>query len=186
MTMKTKLRMSEQEYLATYANEQPPWEYDDGEVTQKRTMTQDKHVIVATEFTVGFYEYYSRTGGFGGQTPTTNFSDEFRRRYRVPDYGYWAPGRPRGSGIFEPPTLAVEIVSPEQSARQLREKCRRYLEMGVDVCWLIQPEHRWVEVFDAENDGLRLPPDGVLESGHIPGFSLPLRTLWDALDRFAR
>lgn len=180
--MPAKLLMTEQEYLAHYADEQPPWEYDNGEVTQKRQMTKRHHTIAAEELSAEFRQYRKATGGFAGQTPTTNFSDLHNRRYRIPDFGYWAPGKPQGDEIFLPPTLAVEIVSPGQSVPQLREKCRFLLSQGVDVCWLIEPEQRWVEVFDAEHDGTRLPENALLQSPYLPGFSMPVRQLWDAID----
>jgi Uma2 family endonuclease len=58
-----------------------------------------------------------------------------------------------------------------------RRKCRLYRDRGVEVCWLIDPATRTVEAFDRDHDGLALA-SGVLESPSLPGFSLPLASLW--------
>ena len=80
------------------------------------------------------------------------------------------------------PTVAIEIVSPDQSVSDLRRKCVFYRERGVDVCWLVEPEARWVEVWDASRDGLRLAAGEALSAVELPGFDLAVETLWRALD----
>ena len=40
----------------------------------------------------------------------------------------------------EPPLLTIEIVSPTQSHYSLLEKSRAFLEHGVPICWIVQPE----------------------------------------------
>ena len=50
--------------------------------------------------------------------------------------------------------------------------------LSPNVCWLIEPEQRWVEVRDAARDGARLAADGAIESAALPGFRLEVRTLW--------
>ena len=54
------------------------------------------------------------------------------------------------------------------------------LSLGVDVCWLIDPERRRAEVFDDERDGVQVPPDGFLETSLIPGLRVSLAELWEA------
>lgn len=176
------IEMEEFEYLESLANSKR-FEFTNGVVTAKRgpCMTQKKHWIVADEWTAAFRDYRRAAGGLGGQTPTTNFSAGADRFYRIPDLAYWAAGRRIGDGIAVPPTAAVEIVSPDQSVADLRLTCRFYRDSGVEVCWLVEPEARWVEVWDATRDGVRLRADAAIESAALPGFRLELRTLWDAI-----
>ena len=97
---------------------------------------------------------------------------------------YWAPGKPQGDGYrMLPPTLAVEVRSPDETMAEQRAKCRFYRHHGVEVAWLIDPEARTVEVFDADRDGETLSADAALESSYLPGFSLPLEKLFAVLDR---
>jgi Uma2 family endonuclease len=182
-TLTRGLEMSEDEYLESLANSKR-FEFCNGVVTAKRGpyMTKKRHVIIAEELAFALRSFRTQAGGFSGQTPTTNLSEGVDRLYRMPDVAYWAAGRPVGDGIFQPPTLAIEIVSADQSVPALREKCGAYRAHGVSVCWLIDPEERWVEAWDAARSAVRLPDAGVLEAPELPGFSLPLATLWSAID----
>ena len=66
---------------------------------------------------------------------------------------------------------------------ELRRKCRSFRANGVEVCWLLDPQSRSVEVFEGERDGDRLVADAVLESPAMPGFTLTLSELFAVLDR---
>ena len=181
----TAVLISEQEYLERYADSRDHLEFLNGEVFPKRRigMAQKAHVVASNVFARKFFGHEDEHGGFSGTTPTTNISGGADREYRLPDIAYWAPGRPVGPSILLPPTVAVEIVSPDQSVPGLREKCRRYRDRGVDVCWLVEPERRWVEVFDGARDGERLGNSDSLTAAGMPGFAIPLRELWAGIDR---
>lgn len=175
--------MGEDEYRETLANSRR-FEYANGFVTAKRgaEMTQKAHWIAADELTEAFRSYRRSVGGLSGQTPTTNFSEGTDRVYRLPDLAYWAAGREVGSGIANPPTAGIEIVSPDQSIGELRAKCQFYRERGVAVCWLVHPGQRWVEVWDSTRVAQRLAAGAELESDSLPGFSYSVAALWAAVD----
>jgi Uma2 family endonuclease len=161
----------------------PSLEFVNGEVFQK-PMTKSDHNEICRVLNRRFVRYEDEHGGYWVWESTTNLSRDDDRRYRVPDMAYYVAGRPvaQANHVYLPATLAIEVRSEFQSRRELREKCREYLERGFDECWLIDPEQRWVEVFDAERDGERLPSDGVLDSPLLPGFSMPVADLWAELD----
>ena len=175
--------MTEDEYVATLANSKR-FEFRDGIISAKRGpyMTLLRHVVTATEFGMALYEYRKIRGGFSGQTPTVNLSGGDRRIYLIPDIALWAAGRAIGNGIFTPPTLAIELVSPDQSVRDLREKCVLYRTTGVDVAWLAHPEQCWVEVWEDLRNGERVERTGVLESPHLPGLRIDLEQLFATID----
>ena len=177
------LRMSEEEFLAKWADLKPSYEFVNGEVTQK-PMTKLSHMRAAQTLSYTLEVY--RRGGAGGEVgpdPTVNLSRSSDRRYRAPDVAYWAHGRPLSQGeILLPPTLAVEIMSPGQTFLAMRAKCREYRQRGVDVVWLVSTSRRTVEVFEGERDGEVLMGAGTLESAHLPGFTLPLTELFGSLD----
>lgn len=175
--------MTEEEYVRSLSHS-TRFEFTDGVVTAKRGpyMTQVRHVATATELRLLLVPYARRMGGFAGQTPTSNLSSGERRLYRIPDLAYWAPGRSKGDGIFTPPTLAVEIVSPDQNVSQLREKCRLYRSSGVDVVWLVHPEQCRIEVWEDLRSGERYERGSVVVSGRLPGLSLDTGALFDAVD----
>src|SRR5688572_14227727 len=117
--------------------ERPSLEFVNGEVFQK-PMPMPPHQQVSLTLTEAFLPYRKQSGGVYHYESTTNFSRGSDRRYRVPDCAYWAPGVPAVvDGVFQPPTVAIEIRSAGQSRDELRDKCREYRDRGVDVCWLI-------------------------------------------------
>lgn len=174
--------MTEQEFLARYADERPSYEFVNGEVVQK-PMTKQSHMLLAGELAAALRAYrLGGAGGLSGEDPTVNLSRSIDRRYRAPDVAYWSPAKERGGEILLPPTLAVEVQSVGQTLGFLRAKCREYRARGVDVAWLVLPTRRTVEVFDDAHDGLAMPGNGVLEPAVLPGFRLPLAELFAVLD----
>ena len=180
--MVTRYRATVDEYLAL--PEEPPYlEYVDGEILQKAMPDWD-HGQLVKQLTLWSWRYDQQAGGNSGPEIRVQFTTERGKQYRLPDYGYWAPGRPRRAGKFAaPPTLAVEIRSPDEPMRDQREKCRYYRANGVDAAWLVDPESRTIEVFDADRDGVALREDDTLESPALPGFALPLKELFAVLDQ---
>ena len=102
------------------------------------------------------------------------------RHYRKPDMALWVAGTPTGNDTL--PTLAVEVRSRDDTMASQRRKCRVYREAGIPVVWLIDPISRTVEVFEGGADGERIPPGGVMESAHLPGFRLAVADLFAVLD----
>ncbi|HKI30328.1 MAG TPA: Uma2 family endonuclease [Gemmataceae bacterium] len=49
-----------------------------------------------------------------------------------------------------PPRLAVEVLSPDDKAKHVTRKITDYLNNGVDLVWLIDPEDRTVTVYRRE------------------------------------
>jgi Uma2 family endonuclease len=178
--MITKTRMTVEAYLAL--PEEPPYlEYVDGEVIEK-AMPDWRHMVLVDEAVFRFHRYRDAAGGFAGPGPRIEFTAGETPRYRLPDYAYWAPEKPfRGPRFMHPPTLAIEVRSPEESLRDQRAKCRFFREYGVDVAWFIDPDRRLVEVFEGARDGEELQPGEVLASPSLPGFRLDPAELWARL-----
>lgn len=182
MTAPVRVRVSEEEYLATMTGEKPSLEFVNGEVFQK-PMTKKDHQDVSKRIVALMYELERRKLGYFAWETTTNLSEGADRRYRVPDIAFWASGRvvAQPDNVYLPPTLAVEIRSEGQSMRSLRDKCREYRSRGIEVCWLIDPIQRSVEVFEEGREGVEIEAGAVLASEKIPGFSMPIADLWAEL-----
>jgi Uma2 family endonuclease len=70
-----------------------------------------------------------------------------------------------------PPRLAVEVLSPNDKARQVTRKITDYLRNGVPVVWLIDPESRTVMVYCTDKGPQLVEGDELLEGGPVlPGF----------------
>ncbi|HEX2913135.1 MAG TPA: Uma2 family endonuclease [Chloroflexia bacterium] len=101
----------------------------------------------------------------------------------APDLSFWVASRvpARNVPIAPRPDLAIEIQSPDQSLKSLTDKAKRYIQAGVSVVWIIQPNKEIAAVF---KQGLEKPltvqPDGVLDAEEvIPGFKVGLKTLFE-------
>lgn len=78
-----------------------------------------------------------------------------------------------------PPDLAVEIISPTNSATDMERKRKEYLENSVKLVWMIYPDTLTAHAHLPDNTGSIVDIDGALEGGEVlPGFTLPLRDLF--------
>lgn len=106
--------------------------------------------------------------------PDVAFTSFERIRQTYPDGQF-----PRTGFAALTPDLCVEVKSPTDSKRQLRQKVEIYLKAGAKLVWLIFPETQTAEVYTPDADVVEVPSDGVLEGGAIlPGFSTPLSAIF--------
>jgi Uma2 family endonuclease len=72
---------------------------------------------------------------------------------RGPDVSFWhrqrLPVIPKGY-IEVTPDLVVEVVSPSDHYARIQKKVKHYLEKGVRLVWVMDPEDRSVTVYRAE------------------------------------
>ena len=79
------------------------------------------------------------------------------------------------------PELVVEIVSPSDSAQDVREKIGMWLDLGVEMALEVRPASRTIAVHRPGVSPVTLTGDEVLDGGNVlPGFSLPLSEIFDA------
>jgi Uma2 family endonuclease len=79
------------------------------------------------------------------------------------------------------PDLAVEILSPNDSFRQTTRKVRQYFRAGCHTVWVIHPDRKEVEVFDASGADRTLTISDNLEAPELlPGFSVLIADLFPA------
>lgn len=82
------------------------------------------------------------------------------------------------------PDLAVEVLSPSNTARELQKKLKEYFTAGVSVVWVIDPLKRIAEVHTAPDVKTSLDESGTLDGGDVlPGFRLPLSKLFERLEK---
>jgi Uma2 family endonuclease len=98
---------------------------------------------------------------------------------RAPDASFIAKDRLRGAltrKYFEGvPDLAVEVISPDDSARDVSEKVNMWLAHGTRVVWVADPARMTVVVHRVGQTPLTLTTkDDLLEEKLLPGFLLPL------------
>ncbi len=81
-----------------------------------------------------------------------------------------------------PPDLAVEVVSPNDSAPEVRRKVDLYLQAGTRLVWVIYPEGRLIDVYRPAAPTLTLRGEEVLDGGDVlPGFAVPVSRVFRKL-----
>ncbi len=104
---------------------------------------------------------------------------------REPDIAFISaqklPLNVRISGYYEgAPDLVVEIVSPNDGAREVYHKARMWISFGVSLVWVVNPENRAIEVHRPNQPLLSLTESDILDGGEVlPGFNYPVRDVFD-------
>jgi Uma2 family endonuclease len=117
---------------------------------------------------------------FAAETGFILFTDESGKdTVRAPDVGFVSAARlpeklPETGYAPFPPDLAVEVVSPNDSADDVQDKVRDYLRAGVRLIWVFYPRSKTVNVHSATGT-TTVGIDGVLDGEDVlPGFTLRL------------
>ena len=81
------------------------------------------------------------------------------------------------------PDLAIEILSPSDSLKQVRRKAAIYLDNGTELVWIVMPNEMGVDVCrSAEGVGVRIDhvgrDDKLYGDEVLPGFELELKLLF--------
>jgi Uma2 family endonuclease len=105
-----------------------------------------------------------------------------RDTVRAPDVSFVRSERAKALDLkrrFEcAPDLAIEIISPSETATEIAHKVRQYLQAGAAV-WVVYPDDRTVHVFETSKNARVLEPDDLLEAPSLlPGFSVHVSELF--------
>lgn len=83
----------------------------------------------------------------------------------------WVPGAP---------DLAIEIVSPSDSAEDIEDKIHDYFQAGTREVWYLYPARRTVHVYSSPTEVKILAESDTLGGGDvIPGFATPVAALFE-------
>ena len=102
----------------------------------------------------------------------------FVRAGRLPKEGI-------GPGLLKlAPDLAVEVLSPSESASELEEKLDDYRACGTPLIWVVDPARRTVMIVASDAPVRWLREDDALDGGNVvPGFSCPVAELFEGIAR---
>lgn len=94
---------------------------------------------------------------------------------RGPDISYWSKDRLKEVpvGYFEiAPDMLVEVLSPSNVWKQIREKIKEYFAKGVKLVWVIAPEDRTLTIYRRPDEGRVLHETATVTGEDVlPGFS---------------
>lgn len=85
------------------------------------------------------------------------------------------------AGFFEgPPDLAVEVVSPGDTADGVEEKVLEYLRAGTRLVWVVRPRTATVTVYRSLKQVFVLTRGDALEGDDVlPGFAVPVAAIFE-------
>jgi Uma2 family endonuclease len=131
---------------------------------------------------------FARTNGLGKTAVEMLFRiDVARNLQRRPDvafvsYQRWPRGRraaPNDAWDVVP-DLAVEVISPSNTAAEILIKVHEYFRAGVRLVWVIYPVEVEVYAYESPTVIRVLQRGDELDGGAVlPGFRLPLATLFE-------
>ncbi len=156
-------------------------ELDEGELITMAPASED-HGFIEIELASRLHQFvkahrlgrvYAGDTGFRLSDDTVRSPDvAFVRKDRVAELR--SQGFAKGA-----PDLAVEILSPSNSFRQMTRKVRQYFAAGCHTVWVVHPDRKEVEVFEATGSDCTLTAEDILEAPELlPGFSVPVAELF--------
>jgi Uma2 family endonuclease len=135
MATATTPHISVEEYLKTVYR--PDCDYVDG-VIEERNAGEVDHGSVQARFAQVFLNLYKETGLFAMTEVRMRLRE---RKYRIPDVMV-TRGKPAKRIVTTPPLLCIEILSSEDRIARVNTRIQEYLDFGVPVVWLVDPEER--------------------------------------------
>ena len=156
MTASTLKRLTIEEFVAQYP-ENERLELVHGEVVEKMPPGYS-HGIIATRIASRLDQWAERNGGHvGNESGFILFPNG--QSLRGPDVFYVradhipsgdAPGEMPHAFVQLAPDLAVEVLSPSESAQEIQAKVMDFLEAGTPLVWVVYPKLKQVHAHSAD------------------------------------
>ncbi len=147
--------MTDTEFEAFLADVDGLWELIHGQVIAK--MPTEQHGVIAANIArhIGnFIEEHDIEGYLGVEIRHQKQGDKYN--VRMPDVSFRFAKNPMviHGAVAQMPDFAVEIQSPDDDLRDMREKAEYYLRNGTRLVWLIFPKTRTIEIRQLDENGI--------------------------------
>jgi Uma2 family endonuclease len=180
--MPVRTLMTAQQFDALPEEEGRKWELLDGELIEVSSATPEHNLILMRLSSLLHTFAVSRR--LGVVLPETDLAVGANTRLR-PDLGFfsaetWRTVDVKRVPVVQTPDIAVEIISPSETATTIHRKVQAYLSWGVQEVWLVDPEVR--TLFVHSRGGVqRLSEGAFLTSSFVPGWQLQIADLFENL-----
>ncbi len=168
-------------FLTQPKNRDRNFELIHGEIVEK-TMPTEEHGIITVNISspIKIYLKTHPIGRIGVEVRNRMPNDPHNSRQ--PDISFRAdinkPVVKRGA-VQQMPDLAVEIQSPDDSLKSMREKAEYYLENGARLVWLVLPAKKLIEVYTPDGVEILTQDDTLSGEDILPDFTLPVREVFE-------
>jgi Uma2 family endonuclease len=171
------------EQLAAMPNDKD-YELVDGQLVERKMGNKAAWIALELAHYLGTHVRQHRLGWVFGAEAGYRLDPQRPSHVRKPDVSFVCFGRlpneePADTYDNLAPDLAVEVVSPNDTVLELDEKIEEYLQAGVRLVWVINPELRMVKVYrpDRTEEILR-SGDEIDGESVVPGFRCRLDELF--------
>ncbi len=105
---------------------------------------------------------------------------------REPDVSFLSTERFKGQDLDAflegAPDLAVEVLSPSNTAAEMRAKMDDYFGAGCQIVWIVDPLRKSIVVHRPDGSSAILTEEDTLTEGELlPGFSVVIREVFPSL-----
>jgi Uma2 family endonuclease len=157
----------------------------DGVLVEKAVGYRESLIAIAIASALRAFIHPARLGYVGGESGMMQLTPG---QVRGPDVSFVSRGRlPDGVPVEAypvlAPDLAVEVLSPSNTPKEMERKRREYFEAGVRLVWCVDIKTRTVAVYTSPENPQIFTEQQALDGGEVlPGFTLPLGPLFAELD----
>ncbi len=162
------------------------YELIDGTLVEKAMGWKESELAIIIARFLGNFVFANRLGKVFGSDGMFRLKPE---QIRIPDVAYISKERFAGRKLVPGAfwelgcDLAVEVVSPSNTRREMERKLSDYFAAGVAIVWLVYLKAREVVVYSSPADWVTLRGEDRLDGGTLlPGFSVSVAELFAELD----
>lgn len=167
-----------------------PCELVDGVLVEKAMGHQESRLGAWIAIALGNYLMEHDVGIIAGADGTTQFDEDL---VRMPDVAFIPyENIPAGANPATPmpdwvPALAVEVISPGNTRREMERKLCDYFTAGVKLVWCFYPKSRTVRAYTGISESHEYGDTESLDGGTVlPGFTLPIGPLFDRAENIRK
>ncbi len=170
--------MTIEEYEAFLEVHEGLYELINGEIVEK--LVTEEHGIIVVNIATEIRMYLKKN-------PIGRVAVEARYRPkdenyndRLPDISVRITNAPvvKKGAVEGMPDLAVEVKSPTDTLKLMREKATYYIANGCRMVWLVYPDKEMAEIYHKEADIEILFADDVINGGDVlPEFELKVKEI---------
>lgn len=177
---------TEADVIALHDRHDRLFELIDGTLLEKAAGWQESLVAISIATLLNSFVQANKLGMVFGADGMFRLSPE---QIRIPDVAFISKERFAGRSL-QPGAfwelgcdLAVEVISPSNTRREMERKLADYFAAGVAAVWLVYPQSREVVVYSSPTEATVLSTDDALEGGALlPGYSVRVAQLFAELD----
>jgi Uma2 family endonuclease len=171
------------EQLAAMPNDKD-FELVDGQLVERKMGNKSAWIALELAHHLRAFVRQHRVGWVFGAEAGYRLDPDRSGHVRKPDVSFVRFGRlpqERPADTYDnlAPDLAVEVISPNDTVLELEEKIEEYLQAGVRLVWVVNPELRTLTVYRPDRTGCVVRNGEDIDGEDvIPGFRFRLSDLF--------